>query len=152
MKPFDLEKALSGEPVLLRNGMKAVICGRVQDKYKLEYGVKVTFPLLGITLHEDNTVDNQCVMWRDDGRFATGKDGMDVIGMWEEPKLTTEQLMEKAFKEKLVLVNNALQSIFEGYRVVGKTLNNKYILQDLDDGCLKFLHEFNEYLVWSVKN
>lgn len=152
MKPFDLEKALSGEPVLLRNGMKAVICGRVQDKYKLEDGVKVTFPLLGITLYEDNTVDNQCVMWRDDGRFATGKDGMDVIGMWEEPKLTTEEIMEKAFKEKLVLVHDALQSFCEGYKVVGKTLNNKYILQDLDDGCLQFLHVFNKNLVWSVKN
>ena len=152
MKQFDLEKALAGEPVLLRNGTKAVICGRVPDKYKLEGVHKVIFSLLGITLYADDTVDNQCVMWRDDGRFATGKDGMDIVGMWEEPKLTTEEIMEKAFKEKLVLVHDALQSFCEGYKVVGKTLDNKYILQVLDDGCLKFLHVFIKNIVWSVKN
>ena len=152
MKPFDLKKALAGEPVLLRNGTKAVICGRVPDKYKLEGECKVSFPLLGITLYAGNTVDNQCVMWRDDGRFATGKDGMDVVGMWEEPKFTTEEIMEKAFQEKLVLVHNILSPFYEGYKVVGKTRDNKYILQDLDDGCLQFLHVFNENLVWSVKN
>lgn len=103
-------------------------------------------------MYENNTVDNQCVMWRDDGRFATGKDRMDVVGMWEEPKLTTEEIMEKAFQEKLVLVHNILPPFCEGYKVVGKTRDNKYILQDLDDGCLQFLHVFNENLVWSVKN
>ena len=91
-------------------------------------------------------------MWRDDGRFATGKDGMDVVGMWDEPKLTTEEIMEKAFQEKLVIVNNALQSFHEGYKVVGKTLDNKYILQDLYDGCLQYLHMFNKDLEWSIKN
>ena len=152
MKPFDLEKALAGEPVLLRNGTKAVICGRVPDKYKLEVGCKVTFPLLGITLYEDNTVDNQCVMWRDDGRFATGKDVMDVVGMWEEPKLTTEEIMEKAFREELILRYAKLLPGYRGFRVVGKTKDNDYILQDCDNGSLYFASVFDENLEWVIKN
>lgn len=152
MKPFDLEKALAGEPVLLRNGNKAVICGRVPDKYKLGDECKVTFPLLGITLYENNTVDNQCVMWRDDGRFATGKDGMDVVGMWEEPKLTTAEIMEKAFHEELVLKHSLLCPEYRGFRVVGKTLNGDYILQDCDNGNMYFASVFNENIEWSIKH
>lgn len=152
MKPFDLEKALAGEPVLLRNGNKAVICGRVPDKYKLGDERKVTFPLLGITLYEDNTVDNQCVMWRDDGRFATGKDGMDVVGMWEEPKITTAEIMKKAFHEKLILKHSLLCPEYIGFRVVGKTLNDDYILQDCDNGNMYFSSVFNKNIEWSIKH
>lgn len=152
MKPFDLEKALAGEPVLLRNGNKAVICGRVPDKYKLGDECKVTFPLLGITLYENNTVDNQCVMWRDDGRFATGKDGMDVVGMWDEPKLTTEEIMEKAFQARLVLKHSLLPTEYKGFTVVGKTVDNQYILQSCNDQEMYFSVAFGEDIEWSIKN
>ena len=152
MKQFDLEKALAGEHVLLRNGMKAVICCRVPDKYKFEGKCKVSFPLLGITLYENNTVDNQCVMWRDDGRFATGKDGMDVVGMWEEPKLTTVEIMEQAFRERLILKHSLLLPEYRGFRVVGKTLKDDYILQDCDNGNMYFLSVFDENIVWSIKH
>lgn len=152
MKPFDLEKALAGEPVELRNGSKAILYYRVPDHYTHDDGVKITFPLIGIIFYGDGTVEDPCGAWRDDGRFTSGTSGKDIAGMWEEHKLTTEEIMEKAFLEKLVLVNNTLQSFCVGYKVVGKTLNNKYILQNLDDGCLQFLHVFNEDLEWSVKN
>lgn len=33
MKPFDLEKALAGEPVVLHNGSKAILYYRVPDHY-----------------------------------------------------------------------------------------------------------------------
>lgn len=152
MKPFNLEEALAGKPVVMRNGHKAVILSRVPDRYTHEDGRKVTFPLLGVTLYEDNTVDNPCVAWRVDGRFATGKDGMDILGMWEEPKLTTEEIMEKAFNERLVLKHALLPNECKGFKVVGKTVNGKYILQDCDDNKMYFSSVFNENAEWSIKD
>lgn len=152
MKPFDLEKALAGEPVVLRNGRKAVICGRVPDSYTYEGNTKVTFPLFGITLNKDNTIDNQCVTWRDDGRLATGKDGMDILGMWDEPKLTTEEIMEKAFQARLVLKHSLLPTEHIGFTVVGKTVDNQYILQSCNDQEMYFSVEFGEDIEWSIKN
>ena len=152
MKLFDLEKALAGKPVVMRNGRKAVICGRVPDSYTYEGDMKVTFPLFGITLSKDNTVDNQCVTWRDDGRFATGENAMDIIGMWEEPKLTTEEIMEKAFNERLVLEHTLLPNKSKGFKVVGKTVNGEYILQDCDDSKMYFSYVFNENIEWIIKD
>lgn len=152
MKQFDLEKALAGEPVILRCGKKAILYYRVPDHYTHGDGVKITFPLVGIIFYEDGTVEDPNACWKDNGRFTSSTSGKDIVGMWEEPKLTTAEIMEKAFQEKLVLVHNILSPFCEGYKVVGKTRDNKYILQGLDDGCLQFLHVFNKNLVWSVKN
>lgn len=152
MKQFDLEKALGGEPVVLRNGSKAVIFGRIPDSYTHEGDINVTFPLFGITLNEDNTVNNPCVTWRDDGRIATSASASDIIGMYEETKLTTEEIMEKAFNESLVLKHSRLLPEYRGFRVVGKTLDNDYILQDCDNGNMYFAYVFNENIVWSIKD
>lgn len=154
MKPFDLEKALAGEPVVLRCGRKAFITCDLRRYFKSTTGAK---KLIGVVaMSDDPDYFDVSARWYDSGYYhdeeGSEEIDYDIVGMWEEPKLTTEELMEKAFKEKLVLVHDALQSFCEGYKVVGKTLDNKYILQDLDDGCLHFLHIFNKNLVWSVKN
>lgn len=62
MKPFELEKALAGEAVELRNGSKAILYYRVPDHYTHGDGVKITFPLIGIIFYEDGTVEcpNAC--------------------------------------------------------------------------------------------
>ena len=154
MKPFDLEKALAGEPVVLRCGRKAFITCDLRRYFK---SITATKKLVGI-ISADGDPDSfyASSSWYDSGAYhdadTSEKTDFDIVGIWEEPKLTTEEIMEKAFKEKLVLVHNILSPFCEGYKVVGKTLNNKYILQDLDDGCLQFLHVFNKNLVWSVKN
>lgn len=59
--------------------------------------------------------------------------------MWEEPKLSTEEIMEKAFREDLILKHSLLQPEYRGFRVVGKTLDNDYILQDCDNGNIYIL-------------
>lgn len=154
MKPFDLKTALAGEPVVLRDGRKAFITCDLRQYFKNPVSDK---KLIGIIskIDDSNSFDVSS-RWYDSGAYhdadISEKTDFDIVGMWEEPKLTTEEIMEKALKEKLVLVHDALQSFCEGYKVVGKTLDNRYILQDLDDGCLLFLHVFNKNLVWSVKN
>lgn len=151
MKPFDLEKALAGEPVILRCGKKAILYYRVPDHYTHGDGVKITFPLVGIIFYEDGTVEDPNACWKDNGRFTSSTSGKDIIGMWEEPKLTTAEIMEKAFQEKLVVTRTASQ-LFGGFEVVGKTLDGDYILQNCDNAELRFLREFNENLEWSTTN
>lgn len=99
MKEFDLKAALNGEPVSLRDGRKAIIYHRVPDIYTHKNGVKVTYPLVGMTFNTDGTVDNPCAAWMDNGRFTSGRCGKDIVGMYEEPKINIEDL-PKPFKPK----------------------------------------------------
>ena len=151
MKQFDLEKALAGEAVELRNGSKAILYYRVPDHYTHGDGVKITFPLVGIIFYEDGTVEKPNACWKDNGRYTSSTSGKDIIGMWEEPKLTTEEIMEKAFQEKLVVTRTA-SPLFGGFEVVGKTLDGDYILQNCDNAELRFLREFYENIEWSTMN
>nr|DAK08818.1 MAG TPA: hypothetical protein [Caudoviricetes sp.] len=97
MKKFNLEAALNGEPVILRDGRKAIIYHRVPDIYTCKNGVKVTYPVVGMTFNTDGTVDNPCAAWMDNGRFTSGWCGKDIVGMHEEPKISIEDL-PKPFK------------------------------------------------------
>ena len=93
MKKFDLDAALNGEPVILRNGEKAVV------KYNL---------LNEVEKLEVRDAEHPLIGYRFDGIYInttswslTGKSvhwntmEYDIIGMWEEPKLTSEQVLER---------------------------------------------------------
>ena len=99
MKEFNLDAALNGEPVRLRDGRKAIIYHRVPDIYTHKNGVKVTYPVVGMTFNTDGTVDNPCAAWMANGRFTSGWCGKDIVGMYEEPKISIEDL-PKPFKPK----------------------------------------------------
>lgn len=99
MKEFNLDAALNGEPVRLRDGRKAIIYHRVPDIYTHKNGVKVIYPVVGMTFNTDGTVDNPCAAWMANGRFTSGWCGKDIVGMYEEPKINIEDL-PKPFKPK----------------------------------------------------
>lgn len=92
MKEFNLDAALNGEPVRLRDGRKAIIYHRVPDIYTHKNGVKVTYPVVGMTFNTDGTVDNPWAAWMANGRFTSGWCGKDIVGMYEEPKISIEDL------------------------------------------------------------
>lgn len=92
MKEFDLKAALNGEPVKLRNGWKAIVYYRVPDEFVNSEGSNVAYPLKGITFQADGAVLNSINSWKDDGCFSAGKRDFDIVGMWEEPKIGTEDL------------------------------------------------------------
>lgn len=96
MKKFNLEAALNGEPVMLRNGEKAYIFKNIQDTHILDF--KVDYPLIGM-MHNHAPVQT----WSLDGRISLVSDysNGDIIGMWEEPKkqISIEDL-PKPFKPK----------------------------------------------------
>lgn len=123
MKPFDLQEALNGAPVRLRNGCKAFIFKNIQNTPIVDFDVD--YPLIGM-LHNHTTVH----VWSLSGKIALGNDCApgDIVGMWEEPKLTSEQVLEKAYQENL-----PLDAIGKKAFVIAKTKDGDYVMQCGED-------------------
>ena len=100
MKEFNLEEALQGKPVKLRNGWKAIVYYRIPDEFVNSEGSNVAYPLKGITFQADGAVLNSINSWKDDGCFSAGKCDFDIVGMWEEPKMGIEDL-PKPFRPEI---------------------------------------------------
>lgn len=132
MKPFDLQEALNGEPVMLRNGGKAFVkYNLLNEVEKLEVRDTV-HPLIG---YRFDGIYISTTSWSLKGKsvhWATLE--YDIIGMWEEPELTSEQVLEKAYQEGLRV---RLDDGFE-YPVIGKAIGGSYLLGD----------ERNTYIMW----
>lgn len=99
MKEFNLDAALNGEPVMLRNGKKAYIGYKTPDYYVSDNGREIKFPLHGYIIKAYNIIEVPYMFWNINGRAY--KDGIDnasdIIAMWEEPKISIEDL-PKPFK------------------------------------------------------
>ena len=99
MKEFDLKAALNGEPVKLRGGFKAIIYYRVPDEFSYPGGSTEPYPLIGLIFNKDGTIKSASGNWKDCGAFTVRQGGLDIVGMWEEPKISAEDL-PKPFKPK----------------------------------------------------
>ena len=96
MKKFDLKAALNGEPVKLACGRKAYILYDL-SKYPelLKYANRR--PLNGLVMSGCKENDCYPANWHLDG--TNSFDQNDIIGMYEEPKISIEDL-PKPFKPK----------------------------------------------------
>lgn len=77
LKPFDLQAALSGEPVMLRDGSKAFVRHHETELNTDEHRKLVGYTSIGAML-----------TWREDGRFVgrhLEPDG-DIIGMYQKTR------------------------------------------------------------------
>ena len=99
MKEFDLKAALNGEPVKLRGGFKAIIYYRVPDELSYPGGSTEPYPLRGIVFNKDGTIKSASENWKDCGAYTVNQGDLDIVGMWEEPKISIEGL-PKPFKPK----------------------------------------------------
>lgn len=99
MKEFDLKAALNGEPVKLRGGFKAIIYYRVPDELSYPGGSTEPYPLIGIVFNKDGTIKSASENWKDCGAYTVNQGDLDIVGMWEEPKISIEGL-PKPFKPK----------------------------------------------------
>ena len=112
MKEFNLETALNGEP----------ICASEQKCYVVR---EVTEFL------DDKSVRKFAVIFPGSSAIAeiwSEDDFKDDIGMWEEPKLTSEQVLEKAYQENL-----PLDAIGKKAFVIAKTKDGDYVMQCGED-------------------
>ena len=81
-EPFNLEKALSGEPVMLRNGSKGFIKFLMPETYE---GV---YPYQGYYFTYNNTKTTP-TSWSETGLINEEYPNSpeDIVGMWKEPQL-----------------------------------------------------------------
>lgn len=100
MKEFDLKAALNGEPVMLRDGSKAIV---LNDLRKHFINAKDSDDvLLGAIYGDDGNTLRRSACWCCSGLWNYDYiDEFDIIGMWEEPKkqINIEDL-PKPFKPK----------------------------------------------------
>ena len=95
MKKFDLEAALNGEPVMLRNGIKAVVKYNLLNEVEKLEARDAEYPLIG---YRFDGIYINTTSWSLTGKsvhWATME--CDIIGMWEESKISIEDL-PKPFK------------------------------------------------------
>lgn len=86
MKEFDLDKALNGEPVVLRNGCKAIVYYKVPNEYKFPDNKPTLCPLKGLVFDINGKLASSAMYWYESGKFNNEKDhSLDIVGMWEEP-------------------------------------------------------------------
>lgn len=99
MKKFDFKAALTGEPVRLRQGSKAYVVGKIPSNLTYKDNELIDYPLIGVVLDEIGYLTGTVVFWTINGKCS--EDGVwrdaDIIGMWEEPKISVEDL-PKPFK------------------------------------------------------
>lgn len=127
MKKFDLKAALNGEPVKLRNGRKAVV---QLDLTEVGANLLTEYPLRGYVL-ETKGIDPTC--WTKEGKyiFDKGDHINDIVEMWEEPKLTSEQVLEKAYNEDLLVLCDGNPDL--PLKIIAKTKDGEFVMQPEDD-------------------
>ncbi|WP_228403196.1 pyruvate kinase [Pasteurella canis] len=82
MKAFDLEKALAGEPVRLRDGSKAFVMFRKPEKLVFTHDTE----LVGYVISGIHAVTQS---WSINGLHQENEESdADIVGMWEEPRPT----------------------------------------------------------------
>ena len=131
MKEFNLDSALNGEHVRLRDGSKAFIFKNIKNTNVLDF--KTDYPLIGM-IHNHAAVQT----WSLDGRISSCNDCApgDIVGMWGEPELTSEQVLEKAYQENL-----PLDAIGKKAFVIAKTKDGDYVMQCGEDNLYFASHE-----------
>mgnify|MGYP000985647904 CR=1 FL=1 len=122
---FDLQEALNGAPVKLRNGNKAFIFKNIQNTPIVDFDVD--YPLIGM-LHNHPRV----YAWSLSGKISLSNDCApgDIVGMWEEPELTSEQVLEKAYEDDLLVLCDGNPDL--PLKVIAKAKNGEFVVQPED--------------------
>lgn len=116
MKPFDLQEALNVAPVQLRNGQKAYVVGL--SKVGPEDGNSYIVGEYGRNLCN----------WSKDGKYWLNRESeWDIVGMYEEPELTSEQVLGKAFNEDLFVAQST--SVNVKLKVIAKSKDGVFVLE-----------------------
>ncbi|WP_109064349.1 hypothetical protein [Aggregatibacter kilianii] len=119
MKPFNLKEALAGKPCVSNNGKIIYIFKDVR-----EFGLDDDTPLVGIIIFNKNNY--MLTHWDGNGKNYSTYD-YQIVGMYEEPELTSEQVLEKAYQEGLFVAQSANCQI--KLKVIAKAKDGGFILE-----------------------
>lgn len=126
MKPFNLTEAIQGKPVLLRDGSKAYVLGSLLN---CGFNSKdISYPLRGIIIYDNNAYWGDC-SWTLEGKYdkSDSEHKLSIIGMYNEPKLSSKEVLEKSYKES-VSISLKSDKDYQNTVVIGKTYTNEYIV------------------------
>lgn len=153
MKQFNLEEALSGKPVKLRNGKKAYIVGRISDEYEPNF--EYFYPLLGFNVDSNNSLKENSLTWTIEGNYNLNLDSspLDIVSMWHDSSIQEDIFVEAYAKDLVITGYDSLNNTTIEVKLIGKTKgkNKGYIAQEEGTGVVELLENINvEH--WSIKN
>lgn len=143
MKPFNLEEALAGKPVMLRCGSKAYVLGDLRDLFPESNDVRC---LIGIDSEREHSKQYSSMMrWKCTGSYYEHiyESEYDITGMWEEPAKSQDKILEEAWesKGKVVKTDAGMTTVVE---VIGKTSDGEYIVRNPVDGLLAHIDAYGK--------
>lgn len=143
MKPFNLEEALSGKPVMLRCGSKAYVLGDLRDLFPESNEVRC---LIGIDSEREHSKQYSSMMrWKCTGSYYEHiyESEYDIVGMWQEPAKSQDKILEEAWQNrgKVVKTDAGMTTTVE---VVGKTADGEYIVRNPVDGLLAHIDAYGK--------
>lgn len=144
MTPFDLQEALEGELVQLRNGYQARIV-YVHDAGLTDiYINELAHKLIGFIVTEDDQILKETESWTLDGRVvdAVTEHPYDIIGMHEKPSRL--EVLNEAWERNLQVRSLDTGAI---YNVYAKTKDDDFVLESVNIGQLSRLLFANFELV-----
>lgn len=148
MKPFNLEEALSGKPVMLRCGSKAYVLGDLRDLFPESKDVRC---LIGIDSEREHSKQYSSMMrWKCTGSYYEHihESEYDIVGMWQEPAKPQDKILEEAWqnKGKVVKTDAGMTTVVE---VIGKTSDGEYIVRNPVTGSLDEIGTYGK-LNWQL--
>ena len=128
MKPFDLQAALNGEIVQLRDGDHARIVYKHDDARDI-YGHDLEHKLVGFVMDKNGKILREAESWSLEGKVGTSTkdDSWDIVGMYDKP--TRLEILTEAWKLGL-----RVRSIETGdiYDVIAKTKDGDFVLENVE--------------------
>lgn len=129
MKPFDLQAALDGEIVQLRDGDHARIVYVHDDTARDIYGHKLEHKLIGFVMNSKGKILREAECWSLEGKvgMSTEEDSWDIVGMYDKP--TRLEILTEAWKRGL-----RVRSIETGdiYDVIAETKDGDFVLESVE--------------------
>lgn len=138
LKPFNLEKALAGEPVKLRDGSKALVLYELSKSLKTTENTPIEYLLKGLIFKEENIVKTSNASWNLNGEWITdATSDYDIIGMWEEEISLTNVLEEASIIESVLkdLPKPFIPKLHEKYYTIALTSYNP-IMKIINENCI----------------
>lgn len=131
MKAFDLQEALNGELVQLRNGYQARIVYVHDNGLKDVFSNELAHKLIGFIVAEDDQILKETESWTLNGRVVDSatEHPYDIIGMHEKP--TRLEVLNEAWERNLQVRSLDTGAI---YNVYAKTKDNDFVLQSVNVG------------------
>ena len=128
MKPFDLQAALDGELVQLRDGDLARIVYK-HDTARNIYDHDLEHKLVGFVMDKNGKILREAESWSLEGKvgMSTEDDSWDIVGMYDKP--TRLEILTEAWKRGL-----RVRSIETGaiYDVIAETKDGDFVLESVE--------------------